>query len=172
MLENPGDGRQFCNFKLEGKARPHWEGEWNKLNCVPSQIHIHIEVPTFSISESDLFKRYSPYRGYSVQWFSHVQFFVTPWTAARQAFLSITNSPSLLKFMSIESVMPSNYSSSAVPSSSCLQSFSASGSFSTSQFFPSGGQSSRVSALASVLPVNIQDWFPLGLTGLISLQSK
>ena len=54
----------------------------------------------------------------------------------------------------------------------CLQSFSASGSFPVSQFFASGGQSTGVSASASVLPMNIQDWFPLGLTGLISLQSK
>ena len=62
-------------------------------------------------------------------------------------------------------------SSSVVPFS-CLQSFPASGSFPVSQFFASGGQSVGVSALASVLPMNIQDCFPLGLTGLISLQSK
>ena len=63
-------------------------------------------------------------------------------------------------------------SSSVVPSSSCLQSFPASGSFQMSQFFTSGDQSIRVSASTSVLPMNIQDWFPLGLTGWISLQSK
>ena len=63
-------------------------------------------------------------------------------------------------------------SSSVVPFSSCLQSFPASGSFQMSQFFASGGQSIGVSASASVLPMNIQDWFPLGLTGLISLQSR
>ena len=63
-------------------------------------------------------------------------------------------------------------SSSVVTFSSHLQSFPASGSFQMSQFFTSGGQSIGVSALASVLPVNIQDWFPLRLTGLISLQSK
>ena len=62
--------------------------------------------------------------------------------------------------------------SSVVPFSSCLQSFPASGSFPISQFFTSGGQSIRVSASASVLPMNIQDWFPLGFTGFISLQSK
>ena len=55
---------------------------------------------------------------------------------------------------------------------SCLQSFPASGSFPMSQFFASGGISIGVSASASVLPMNIQDWFPLELTGLISLQSK
>ena len=63
-------------------------------------------------------------------------------------------------------------SSSVIPFSSCLQSFPASGSFTTSQFFTSDDQSVGVSALASVLPMNIQDWFPLGLTGWISLQSK
>ena len=62
--------------------------------------------------------------------------------------------------------------SSVVPFSSHLQSFPASGSFQMSQFFTSGGQSIGVSASASVLPMNIQDWFPLGLTGWISLQSK
>ena len=61
-------------------------------------------------------------------------------------------------------------SSSVVPFSSCLQSLPASGSFLTSQFFESGDQS--IGASASVLPMNIQDWFPLGLTGWISLQSK
>ena len=58
------------------------------------------------------------------------------------------------------------------PLSSCLQSFPESGSFPRSQFFTSGGQSIGVSASASVLPMNSQDWFPLGLTGLISLKSK
>ena len=63
-------------------------------------------------------------------------------------------------------------SSSVVPFSSCLQSFLASGSFPMSQFFASGGQSIGVSASASVLPMNTQDWSPLGWTGWISLQSK
>ena len=63
-------------------------------------------------------------------------------------------------------------SSSVIPFSSCLQSFPAPGSFQMSQFFASGGQSFGVSSSASVLPMNIQDWFPLGWTGWISLQSK
>ena len=63
-------------------------------------------------------------------------------------------------------------SSSVIPFSSCLQSFPASGSFQMSQFFASGGQSIGVSASTSVLPVNTQDWSPLGWTGWISLQSK
>ena len=63
-------------------------------------------------------------------------------------------------------------SSSVVPLSSCLQSFPASGSFPVSQFFPSGGQSIGVLASASVVPMNTQDWSPLGWTGWISLKSK
>ena len=106
----------------------------------------------------------------SVQLLSCVQLFVTPWTAARQASLSIANSRSLPKLMPIESVMPSPISSSVVPFSSCPQSFPASGSFSMSQFFASGGQS--IGGSASVLAMNIQDQLPLGWTGLISLQSK
>ena len=103
----------------------------------------------------------------SVQSLSHVQLFATPWTTACQASLSITSSRSLLKLMSIESVMPSTISSSVVPFFSCPQSFPASGSFQMSQLFTSGGQSIRVSALLSVLPVNTQDWSPLGWTGWI-----
>ena len=68
--------------------------------------------------------------------------------------------------------MPSNHLIFCHPFSSCLESFPASGSFQMSWLFPSGGQSIGVSASASVLPMNIQDWFPLGWTGLISLQSK
>ena len=103
---------------------------------------------------------------------SHVGLFATPWTAACQASLSFTISPSLLKLTSIDWWCHPTISSSVVPFSSCLQSFPASGSFSVSQFFPSCGQSIGVSASASVPPMNIQDWFPLGWTGWISLQSK
>ena len=108
----------------------------------------------------------------SVQPLSHVWLFATPWTAACQASLSITNSQSLLKLMSIESVMTSSYLILCHPLLLCLQSFPASGSFPVSQFFTSDGQSIGASALASVLPMNIQDWFPLWLTGLTSLLSK
>ena len=108
-----------------------------------------------------------------VQSLSHIWLFATPWTAAWQASLSLTISWSLLKLMSIESMMPSNQLSLCCPPfSSCLQSFPASGSFPVSQLFLSDGQSIGASASASVSPMNIQDWFPLGLTGLISLQSK
>ena len=102
-----------------------------------------------------------------VQWLSRVWLFATPWTAACQAPPSYPIPQSLLKLMSIELMMPSNILSSAVPFSSCLQSFPESGSFPMSWLFASGGQS--IGASSSVLPVNIQGWFPLGLTGLISL---
>ena len=79
-------------------------------------------------------------------------------------------SPSLLKLMSIESVMPFNHLILCHPFSSCPQPFPASGSFPMSQFFTSSGQS--IGTSVSVLPMSIQGWFPLGLTGLISLLSK
>ena len=92
----------------------------------------------------------------SVQFsFSVMSDSATPWTVACQAFLSVTNSQSLLKLMSIESVISSS-SHPVIPFSSCPQSFSASGFFPMSQFFTSGGQSTGASASASVLPMNIQ----------------
>ena len=108
----------------------------------------------------------------SVQSLSHVQLFATPWIAARQASLSITNSRSSFKLMSIESVMPSSHLISVVPFSSCPQSLPASESFPVSQLFIWGGQTTGVSALASFLPKNTQDWSPLEWTGWISLKSK
>ena len=107
----------------------------------------------------------------AVQSLSCVRLFVTPWTAALQASLTFTISRSLLKVMSVEWCHPT-ISSSIIPFSSCLQSFSASGSFLMSWFFTSDGQSIGASTLALVLPMNIQDWFPLKLTGLTFLQSK
>ena len=107
----------------------------------------------------------------SIQSLSCVQLLVTPWTAACQASLSITNSWSLLNLMSIESVMPSNHLILChflllPPSIFCSIIFS---SVSVPHIrWPNIG----VSASVSVLPMNIQDWFPLGLTGLISLRSK
>ena len=88
------------------------------------------------------------------------------------ASLSITNLQSPPKPMSIESVMPWTISSSVVPFSSCPQSFPASGSFQMSPFFASDGQSIGDSASASVLPMNIQGWFPLGCAGLITLLAE
>ena len=94
----------------------------------------------------------------SVQSLSCVQLFVTPWTAAHQPSLSITYSQSLFKLMSWSHP---NISSSVVPFSPCLQSFPASGSLQTSQFFTSSGHSIGVSASASVLPMNTMDWLDI-----------
>ena len=108
----------------------------------------------------------------SVQSLSRVWLFVIPWTAAHQASLSITNSGAYSNSCPLSRWCHPTTSSSIVPFSSCLRSFSALGSFPMSQFFASGGQSIGVSASISVLPMNIQDWFPLGWTGWISLHSK
>ena len=96
----------------------------------------------------------------SVQWLSRVWLFVTSWTAARQAFLSITNSWSLLKLMFIESVMPFNHLILCHPLLLPPSNFPASGSFQVSQFFTSGGQSIGDSASTSILAMKIQDWYP------------
>ena len=108
----------------------------------------------------------------SVQSLSRVQLFETPWIAARQASLSIINSRSSPRLMSIESVMPSSHLILCHPFSSCPQSLPVSESFPRSQLFAWGGQSTGVSALASCLPKESQGWSPSEWTGLISLQSK
>ena len=110
--------------------------------------------------------------GNFVQLLSHVWLFATPWIAAHQAPLSLTISQSLFKFMAIESVMPFNHLILCAPFSFCLQSFPVSGSFPVSHLFASDGWNIGALASASVVPVNIQHWFPLRLTGLISVESK
>ena len=102
---------------------------------------------------------------------SHFWLFVTPWTAACQASLSFTISQSLFK-CPLSHWCYLTILSSVVHFSSCPQSFSASRSFPVSQFFASGGQITEAPASASFLPMNIHGWFPLGSTGLISIQSK
>ena len=106
-----------------------------------------------------------------VQSLSCVRLFAAPWTAARQASLSFTISQSLPNSCAL-----SQWCHPTISSSDALfshpQSFPASGSFPVSQLFTSGGQSMGASTSASALPMNIQDWFPLGLTDLISLLSK
>ena len=94
------------------------------------------------------------------------------WTAALQAFLSFTISQSLFKFMSIESVMLSNHLILCCPLLLLPSIFPSIRIFSNESGFAWGGQSIRDSASATILPMNIQSWFPLGWTGWISLQSK
>ena len=108
-----------------------------------------------------------------VQFFSHVQRFATPWTAARQDSLPFTVSWSLLKLMSIELLMPSNHLILCRPLLFLPSIFPSIRVFSNElAFCIKWGQRIGASASASVLLVNIQDWFPLGLTGLISWLSK
>ena len=108
----------------------------------------------------------------SFQSLSHVWLFATLWTAARQASLAITNSKNYSDSCPLNRWCHPTISSSVAPFSSCLKSFPASGSFPMNQIFLSEGQNIGVSALASVLPMNTQDWPPLGWTGWISLQAK
>ena len=103
---------------------------------------------------------------------SHVQLFATPWTAALQASLSFTISGSWLRFMSHEWVMLYTHLILFSFLLLCLQSSPESGYFLMSWLFVSGGQSIGASASASVLPMNIHSWFPLGIAALISLQSR
>ena len=108
----------------------------------------------------------------SVESLSRVQLFATPWTAAHQASLSITNSWVYPNSCPLSRWCHPAISSSVVPFSSCPQFLPASGSFPMSQLFAWGGQSIEVSASTSVLPMNTPDWSPLGWNGWISLQSK
>ena len=108
----------------------------------------------------------------SVQSLSHVWLLVNPQTAPCQASLSIPSSQNLLRLMSIEAMMPSNHLIFCCCVSSCLQTFPELGSSQMNQLFKSGDQRIGVSASASVLSMNIQDWFLLGRIGWISLLSK
>ena len=103
---------------------------------------------------------------------SRVRLFTSPWTAARQASLSITNSRSLLKLKSVELVMPSNHLILCRPLLLMTSIFLSVRVFSNESVLHIRWPSTGVSALASVLPMNTQDWSPLGRTGWISLQSK
>ena len=131
-------------------------------------VHLNVYLAGNNILES----YFLSFQFSSFQSLSCVRLFVTPWTAAHQASLSITSSRSPHTPMSIESVMPSNHLILCHPLLPSPKSFPASGAFEMSQIFASGGQSIGVSASASVLPMNTQDWSPLRWTDWISLQSK
>ena len=108
----------------------------------------------------------------SVQLLSHVRLFATPWISACQASLSITNSRSSLRLMSIESVMPSSHLILCRLLLLLPSVFLSIKIFSNKSPLHRGGQSIRTSASASVLPMNIQGWSPLGWTGWISLRPR
>ena len=160
-----------------------------KKNCHPNLIILHLCLEVFNGPDCpELMSRIlhalryvlsafisSPYLTLVFSLFqllNRIWLFVTPWIAARQASLSITISRSSLKLTSIKSVMPPAIPSSVVPFSFCPQSLPAPESFPMSQLFAWGGQSTGVSALASFLPKNTQEWSPSEWTGWISLQSK
>ena len=104
--------------------------------------------------------------------FCSIQFFVNPWTPAWPASLFFSIFQSFLKLMSIKSVMPSNHLILCNPLLLLLSIFPSIRVFSNESALPLGGQSMEASTSAPVLPVNIQGWFPLRLTGLISFLSK
>ena len=125
-----------------------------------------LSIPRVPLSLKSQLKWSQPYlfiHFISFQSLNRVWLFATPWQQHARLPWACSNSCPLSQWCH------PTISSSVVPFSSCHQSFPASGSFPMSQFFTSGGQSIGVSASASVLPKNIQDWFPLGWTGLISL---
>ena len=134
----PGELPIYINYTTKLRQKVDMQKDNYKVMCI-SSVQSELSVRLFSQS------------------LSRVRLFATPWTTARQASMSSTNSWSFLKLMSIDSVMPSNHLISGIPFSSCFQSFPASGSFPMSQFFESGGQSIGASASSSVLPMNIQD---------------
>ena len=140
----------YLNLEIESSME-------NLLNLMAIQKWI----PVLFLKQQD----YSFHVFSSVQLLSCVQLFAAPWTAACQASLSITNSRSPPKPMSIELVMPSNHLMLCHPLLPLPSIFPSIRSFQMSQLFASGGQSIGVSASTSVLPVNTQDWSPLEWTG-------
>ena len=148
-------------MRQEKKMHSNWKLK-SETHCLEKPLS-YIQKTLWSSSKNHSFS--------SVQLLSHIWLFMTPWITARQASLSITNSWSLPKLMSIESVMPSNHLI-LYHLLLLLQSFPASGSFPRSQLFASGGQSVGVSASTSVLSKNTQNWSPLGWTVWISLHPK
>ena len=187
-LPEAGRWPRFCDTPTPGSRsaglnRPWSPGVRNRASSCQSCLNTPSFTPRLSLSQKGiswaLSVRCKSTRCFwhrleglgkfsSVQLLSHVRLFATP----RQAFLSITSSQSWLKLMSIELVMPSNLLilccllfllTSIIPSIRV---------FSNESIFASGGQSIGVSASASVLPMNIQDSFPLEWTGCISSQSK
>ena len=144
-----------------GWSRESTSGDWNIMLC----------YKVGKCSEDDSYMSMG-HRGQIVvvQSLSHARVFAAPWTAACQATLSFTISLSLLNLMSMTSrwCHPNHF----IPFSSYLQSFKASGFFPMNQLFASRGQSIAASPSASVLPMTIEGWFPLGVIGSISLLSK
>ena len=139
--------------------------------CITLSIMYSVMTFIFTLESSVIWSA-SLIQFSSVQSLSHVQLFVIPWTAERQASLSVTNSQSPPKPCPLSQWCHPTISFSVFPFSSHPQFFPLSGSFQMSQLFASGGQSVGVSPSKSVLPMNTQDWSSLEWTVWISLQSK
>ena len=165
---------QFCWYTFTDSTRKHY---WSTmLMFFKNELSFGYGMVTLKISQmrellNSLYYLFRPVQFSSVQSLSRVRLFATPWMAAHQASLSITNSGSSLKLMSIKLVMPSSHLILCRPLL-LLPPIPPSQSFPMSQLFAWGGQSIGVSALASALPNNTQGLSPLEWTGLISLQSK
>ena len=158
-LCNPMDfmepARLLCSWNFPGKntgvgIHSLLQGIFSTQGSNPNLLHWQADSLPLSHHGSSFLQHFV------VQSLSHVQLFVTPWTAVCQASLSFTISRSLLQLMYIESLMPSNHLIFCRPLLLLPQSFLASGSFPMSQLFTAGGQSIGASASASVLPMNIQ----------------
>ena len=144
-----------CLNKVLQRQLPNGDfSNLKNLTFISQDCILFISIWTYEFFYSMICNPFS-----SVQSLSHVRLFATPWIAAHQASLSNTSSWSSPKLICIESVMSSSHLI-LVPFSSCPQSLPASGSFPMSQLFTWGDQSIGVSALASVLPMNTQDWSP------------
>ena len=170
MLGNTWCLNDIFSISSKELSEDWWWREWKTQNTF-NYLLKHLNLNKGNL-KAQILKKYIISLISSVQLLSHVWLFANPWTAVRQASLSIINSWSLPKLMSIEWWCHPAISSTVIPFSSCPHSLPGSGSFPMSQLFAWGGQSIGVSVSASVLPMNTQDWFPLGLTGWISLQCK
>ena len=163
-------------FSDESTLRIRWPNYWSfSFSIIPSKEHpglISFRMDWLDLLAIGRVNFLVTLQFSSVQSLSRVWLFANPWTAAQQASLFITNSRSPPKPMSIKSVMLSNHLILFHPLFLLPSIFPSITVFQMSQLFTSGGQSIGVSALASDLPMNTQDWFPLGWTSWISLQSK
>ena len=147
-------------------------GTANNVQCNGGSRSFEKETRALKMRNTVVSHQFSSVHFSSLQLLSHVRLFVTPWTKACQAHCLSPTPGDYSDSCPLSWWCHPIISSSAIPFSSCLQCFPASESFQMSQLFASGGQSIGVSASASVLPMNTQDWSLFGWTGWISLQSK
>ena len=165
-----------ARVQMMHRANTIWEERGKTTTCKPkrevSEVTSHADNWILNVSLQDWKKVHFCHQLSSGQLLSYVRLFVTPWTAACQTSLPSPTPSVYSNSCPLSRWCHPTISSSVSPFSACPQSFPGSGSFQKSQFFATGGQSIGGSASASILPMNIQDWSPLGWTGWISLQFK